>query len=401
MRRCTLARQNLEVTLETVTPMFLAGADGKTPELRPASFRGAMRFWLRALLGGVLGDNAERVRQEEARTFGSTEGASPMVIQRVKDELGEPRRLNIKASQKPGLFYMLWSIERLGREAFAPGRKFTLSLRTRPGQSGGEGPTVWTAASLWLLVHLGGLGARTRRGGGGLRVPEDPTNWQGPSLVVQATTPKELATELSDKLSEWLPVLNCSFASHLESPTSFDILHRQACETWVLADDESGWPSWEEALDVVGSRLQKFRERSPAADYRGVKDVVLGHGPPSAVERAAFGLPQPYFYSSLYKQYLGDGEPKNKARDKASATVGPADRDIDRRASPLFFHITRLANGRYTVVVTLFNAIFLPEEAEIAIRPKDRSKRTVYCSAPNYGQIQTFLDTLKKWEVAI
>jgi hypothetical protein len=43
--------------LETITPLFLTGADPRgEPELRAASIRGALRFWLRALLGGVIGD---------------------------------------------------------------------------------------------------------------------------------------------------------------------------------------------------------------------------------------------------------------------------------------------------------------------------------------------------------
>ncbi len=42
--------------LETITPLFLTGADPRgEPELRAASIRGALRFWLLALLGGVIG----------------------------------------------------------------------------------------------------------------------------------------------------------------------------------------------------------------------------------------------------------------------------------------------------------------------------------------------------------
>ena len=53
--------QKLTVTLEAVTPLFLGGADPRgSPELRPASFRGVLRFWWRALLqSDVPGD--ERV----------------------------------------------------------------------------------------------------------------------------------------------------------------------------------------------------------------------------------------------------------------------------------------------------------------------------------------------------
>ena len=57
---------------ETITPMFLAGADGQTPELRAPSIKGALRFWWRAmhghlslkdlhdLEGKIFGDNSNR-----------------------------------------------------------------------------------------------------------------------------------------------------------------------------------------------------------------------------------------------------------------------------------------------------------------------------------------------------
>lgn len=42
-----------EVKLQTVTPLFLGGANpDEGPELRPASVRGVLRYWLRAALGG-------------------------------------------------------------------------------------------------------------------------------------------------------------------------------------------------------------------------------------------------------------------------------------------------------------------------------------------------------------
>ncbi len=40
--------KSIKFTLETITPLFLAGADGQTPELRPPSIKGMMRFWWRA-----------------------------------------------------------------------------------------------------------------------------------------------------------------------------------------------------------------------------------------------------------------------------------------------------------------------------------------------------------------
>lgn len=49
---------SLTVTLETVTPLFLGAAEPRGgAELRAPSFRGALRYWPRALVGGAIGDN--------------------------------------------------------------------------------------------------------------------------------------------------------------------------------------------------------------------------------------------------------------------------------------------------------------------------------------------------------
>jgi len=55
---------------EIITPMFLSGADGKTPELRAPSIKGMMRYWWRAIQAE---SNIEDLRTEEARMFGSSD----------------------------------------------------------------------------------------------------------------------------------------------------------------------------------------------------------------------------------------------------------------------------------------------------------------------------------------
>ena len=62
---------------ESVTPMFMFGADGKTPELRPASIKGVMRFWWRAIHGN---DDIEKLKYDESDIFGSTNGRSKVNI---------------------------------------------------------------------------------------------------------------------------------------------------------------------------------------------------------------------------------------------------------------------------------------------------------------------------------
>jgi len=50
--------------------MFLAGADGQTPELRPPSVKGLMRFWWRAKNEHL---SPEELKKEEGEIFGASD----------------------------------------------------------------------------------------------------------------------------------------------------------------------------------------------------------------------------------------------------------------------------------------------------------------------------------------
>ena len=73
----TIERRELELTLQTVTPLLLAGANNQMPEIRAPALRGAMRYWWRATLGGVIGDsNLDGLRLLETMVFGSPDKGS-------------------------------------------------------------------------------------------------------------------------------------------------------------------------------------------------------------------------------------------------------------------------------------------------------------------------------------
>jgi len=149
--------RELRVTLETVTPLFLSGAEARgQPELRPPAFRGALRYWLRAALGGVIGDdNLDGLHRAESAVFGSTNCGSPIAVRLTGDlETKDAAILPHKGKVK--------------RSAFCEGQSFTLTL----SQVRSATPAVWTAATatLALMVALGGVGLRSRRGYGTLRV---------------------------------------------------------------------------------------------------------------------------------------------------------------------------------------------------------------------------------------
>jgi hypothetical protein len=71
--------RSVEVELEAVTPLWIGGASAQA-ELRPPSLRGCMRFWFRALAGGLLGESLENVWQAESAVYASLEPRYPSPV---------------------------------------------------------------------------------------------------------------------------------------------------------------------------------------------------------------------------------------------------------------------------------------------------------------------------------
>ncbi len=378
----------LVVTLKTVTPLFLGGADPRgEPELRAASVRGALRFWLRALLGGVLGDrDLDALHRAESTVFGSTERASPVVVRLTHRSFGKN---NIKPfselhSNKIGVAYLFFAARgtktERERSAINVGEWFQLHLEERFGRGEPQGKALKHAyAALWLLTHLGGLGSRSRRGAGSLQVTEVIEQSQGlndlPSLTISAKTPTELVQELKNGLARLRQFVGASQTASVASPSAFDVLHSNACRIWVVNKE---FNAWDEALDNFGSTLQQFRSRRKP-DYNLVKEA-LQH-PQSTlisqpIQRAAFGLPIVFYYRSLNKVVILEGTYH------------------DRRASPLILRVTKLANDTCTLVLTFFRARSLPEGERLQLRlGKDQ---TVSAPVPSFDLIEEFLKEVSK-----
>ncbi len=360
-----------KLTLQTITPLFLGGADPRgEPELRAASFRGVLRFWWRALVAGVVGDgNLAALREAETAVFGETERGSPVIV-RV---WGQARPQSALPHQ-PGVGYLLWSMVRTKRQYLPARTSFTLILQTPPGVKSDE-PLKRALAAVWLLTHLGGVGSRSRRGGGSVQV----TNVQGqlpsgvPSLQVQAQTPQQLRDELANGLKQLRTLVSIGSPMPTISATpNFNVLHPNACRVVVL---NRMWNTWEQALDEVGQKFQTFRNRRQP-DYQNVRGVVSGISRTlQPVERAAFGLPIVFYYRSLGGQQ------------------GMLEGDVhDRRASPLLMRVVRLANGRHTMVMTVFKAALL--ESGEGLKLRRRGGPPIGSTAPGLGILDTFLNDL-------
>lgn len=182
-----------------ITPMFLAGADGRTPELRAPSIKGAMRFWWRAMNGHLpLESKIERgkskndekiisagMQDQEALIFGGTGGNQNACKSSFALQVRE-LSLNIRKNK------LIPHKERLFADSFASDGEFEVSFRLQKLENGGYWVTapiegkqteIFNREKLIALFQLtsilGGLGRRVRRGMGSFGIVSAHSSTRG------------------------------------------------------------------------------------------------------------------------------------------------------------------------------------------------------------------------------
>lgn len=154
--------QSATFTCEVITPMFMAGADGTTPELRAPSIKGVMRYWWRAISGHL---RLAELKAQEGAIFGDTGGRSLFTInvETVSIKTGKARPTPHRRSFE--------------QDCMLPGSTFEVVLRV-PVET-----TDWNInkckALFELTCLLGDFGKRARRGMGSVDIQScsDP-EWQ-------------------------------------------------------------------------------------------------------------------------------------------------------------------------------------------------------------------------------
>ncbi len=298
---------------------------------------------------------------------------------------------------------MHWSMYQRKRAAILPGEPFRLRVQTRPLEPApvevcGRELAVadcleLAAASAWLMVRLGGIGARARRCAGTMAGTVEPEGWPDglPPLTSGARTTAELAVELSDGIRQLRRRTGWQ-AGPPTTPSEFDILHPDVCEIH-LADRT--FPNWWEAVDWIGQAFLAFR-KAQVDDASGVAGLLArGRLAVRTVQRAVLGLPIVFFFKSMFQSMTDSGMDPREARRRASAGVSP--RRGMARGSPLMFRVVRLAgpSPAYAVMMTLFRSQFLPDGA-ISIRPQQRGMRSVEAPAPaDYRLVAAWFDYVR------
>lgn len=361
-----------DATYDLITPAFLGGADRAKAELRVPSFKGALRFWWRALQGQHLHD-AGKLRKREAQLFGSAEAGQSRVSMRLlvpasppcagKGELVE--KMLPRASGRPsparghGLRYLGYGVinasnGELTRSCVRSPCTVRVRLVWRPLSEERDDDTLQHTAAeardeiaqaLVALGTLGGVGARSRRGFGSMALRE--------LVVTGAAIPAPWrAPETAEKLRENIESL---YAGHGRAALpEWTALSRRARHV-LLVPQQSEATDELTLLDRLGCELVRFRSfgrngrildgsekaaRLFESDHDLYKTVTVRRGRADRhPQRVVFGLPHNY------------------SRDFG---VTPAVRELDRRASPLLLHVHR-CGATPVLVLSFLPARFLPQ----------------------------------------
>ena len=344
----------IEASYQIVTPLFCSGSNPDSPELRLPSFKGVLRYWWRALAWSQYDGQLGRIQQRENALFGSAESGRSRVSMKL-DRVSKPSSVSIKEvltispeNRQPvgaGARYLGYGV----MEAFgSQKRKTRVGQLTRAclrapvdfavsmqGRTLDEEHLQSLTNALIALGTLGGMGAKSRKGYGSLVLRSLRVNGKE-----EYRAPQSL-----DELQKI--IVNFSNNRTVSAMPEYTALSQETRH--VLISKSKQEPI--ELLDLIGCELIRFRswgfrgkildadaERNFKDDHDLMKKSVKERR--KHPRRIAFGLPHNYGRYS-------------------DQQVAPYDKNLDRRASPLFIHIHKCGDMP-VAVLSFLPARFLP-----------------------------------------
>ena len=360
--------QLVRIRLRPATPLLMGGAEPLKFELRTTAIKGLMRFWFRCAAFPYV-KNEQELYRRESEVFGG-----------FVEEKGEVRSI-------PSPFDLLISDKKASLEVdsswcyFAfPYRKkekkegikedFTLAIR------GEREKLLLPLASLWLLLSLGGAGARWRRGFGSLEV-----------LEVKPEFPEIPSFENPiERLPEGIERIRRIFKERIggekerSSPPSFPVLHPDYCSIYHVPLKGRG--EKEVLKKELGGKMAEFRKSLTPS----LNDILLNKNPSSKwSERISFGLPLQYYRKEGVKEI------------KCSLNLGferGGEVEEGRLPSPLVLKLKR-EGGRFHLIATIFKLSML-SEARLLIKGERRERENMssIMSLINFKKLEDFVKGL-------
>lgn len=259
------------IEVESITPLVIAGANPyslRNETLRPPSLRGMMRWWFRAIMGGFLSSISD-LNKLEKKVFGGTKQSSPVIVksENISVDKGTTRSLNLSSA----LRYLWFSITFGGEERrryFEEGSTFAIQLFSKE-----EDPLKLALDCLWLTLYLGGIGTRSRRGMGNLKVIQ--TEGEFPYSFESAASD---LSSLQEYMEDTLECIFNHFLSFAVENDQFDLSSSPAERDFCILSKKTAEISFlnqsyhneREGLETVGEIYSNYRRTISNVQERGV-----------------------------------------------------------------------------------------------------------------------------------
>lgn len=366
-------------TLESITPIFMRGADQGKAEIRASSIKGLMRWWFRALAHGVLLDNLteseaiKKIKSEEDKIFGSTKEKSKFNLHIATGQLKE-----VKVSKS----YFSFGVSGYGLIGTFDIKLQIFDLRYKD---------IILATFLPLGI-LGSIGQRNRRALGSITI-RSTTVGDIAIRIPFSYSPNEISSLLNWSIQVFEDYFEVKLKEDVRSKPCFPAVHPKFFKIKLGTKRYSGWES---AILELSRILRSFRENRRnrhtrtvkgrrisyyvTKQYDNVKKAVNGESDVN-LPYTAFGLPHQYnFFSMDVKGIVIEGE------------------EHSRRASSLVFKICKLSRSTYVPMITFLDYIFLPNNENLQIRHK-KSIKAKGIQQPNLCAVEDFFETFDGEEV--
>jgi CRISPR-associated protein Cmr1 len=309
-----------------------------------------LRFWWRAIHGNL---SLDELHEQEGEIFGSTDKRSKVNLRIANIQKSEKSEKSFKELTKEieninGIKYNFYPIlmKKSEDKEYFDSPTFDLVLSSNNKKALEE-----AINALIYLNFFGGLGSRTRRGAGSIKI-----------------TLKENKEKLFEDTLELLNTDNITtkeaFQLHLDelfkkvqphSSSSYTTFYKHL----YIFESQEGWKS---ALKKIAQPFQVFREAHQAKVWKTPN----------------FGFPIRHKDRSTF---IGGEVKNNNIINK-----------VERRASPLMFKIFMTTNGRYFPLLLWMEGNLLPNDNQVIIKKGQASKQ----QKPSDELINQFMEKLEK-----
>lgn len=330
---------NERITVNIITPLVMYGSSQDKPEIRISSIKGALRWWLRALIGDVAAG-----KKIENTIFGSTSSASKL---RMNILPPEPAVIPINKFEKNEkwrheLFYFNQNIK--DKAAFECNTSFDISLSVSKFSEDEQLARSYLFNTLEIFSILGSLGARSRRGYGSISLSYSGSNDELNNSLKPITSIDDLKNRISNLIFN---------NSKLGSDLDFYSL-KNASFYIGFKHDSHGFDSYDQALkDVIDKMRINIRSNKKISGYLDYikpllkefveKSAVTSMPQEILIESAIFGFPLTFQSRSL------------KDNSDYQNNVIFNLQGLERVSSPLLIKIIKIQNELFPLLIYFKN----------------------------------------------